>query len=249
MNRFLLCLIGLFLFSACTKKLAVFSSKSEQLNLNNLDYENLSLKSRIKYKDENRDLKATANIRVRKDSVIWFSLTPGLGIEAARGIVTKDSIVILDKIHKEYQVLKVADLSDKYHFDFDLKLIESIIIGNLIWPIVDQDEINKEDGFFKVKKSEGDLTVMNYIGSNSMKLEKVQAVSDTSKNALNIDYVDFLKVDSKVVPSEINMLINYRSKRNKAKKVSKVQIKHSKISINKDDLNFAFSIPDKYDPM
>lgn len=249
MNRFFLCLIGLLIFSACTKKLAVFSTKSDQLNLNNLDYENLSLKSRIKYKDENRDLKATANIRVRKDSVIWFSLTPGLGIEAARGIVTKDSIVILDKIHKEYQVLKVADLSNKYHFDFDLKLIESIIIGNLIWPILEKDEINKEDGFFKVRKSEGDLTVMNYIGSNSMKLEKVQAISDTSRNALNIDYIDFLKVDNKVVPSEINMLINYRSKRNKAKKVSKVQIKHSKISINKEDLNFAFSIPDKYDPM
>lgn len=249
MNRFILCLTGLLAISACSKKLAIFSSKSEQLNLNNLEYENLSLKSKIKYKDENRDLKATANIRVKRDSVIWFSLTPGLGIEAARGIVTKDSIIILDKIHKEYQVLKVAELSNRYHFDLDLKLIESIIIGNLIWPITDRDEINKEDGYFKVQKSEGDLTILNFIGSNSMKLEKIQAISDTSRNAMNIDYVDFLKVDGKIVPSEINMLINYRSKRNKAKKVSKVQIRHSKININKEDLNFAFSIPDKYDPM
>lgn len=249
MNRFILCLAGLLVLSACSKKLAIFSSKSEQLNLNNLEYTNLSLKSKIKYKDENRDLKATANIRVRKDSIIWFSLTPGLGIEAARGIVTKDSIVILDKIHKEYQVLKVEELSDKYHFDFDLKLLESIIIGNLIWPIESDDEIKKADGYFTVQKTEGDLTVLNYIGSNSMKLEKIQAISDTSRNAMKIDYVDFLKVDEKIVPSEINMLINYRSKRNKAKKESKVQIRHSRININKEDLNFTFSIPDKYDPM
>ncbi|MEO9965276.1 MAG: DUF4292 domain-containing protein [Reichenbachiella sp.] len=249
MNRFILCLTGLLILSACSKKLAIFSSKSEQLNLNNLEYENLTIKSKIKYKDENRDLKATANIRVRRDSIIWFSLTPGLGIEAARGIVTKDSIIILDKIHKEYQVLRVSELSDKYHFDFDLKLIESIIIGNLIWPIESDDEISKEEGYFKVQKSEGDLTVMNFIGSNSMKLERMQAVSDTSKNAMKIEYVDFLKVDGKVVPSEINMLINYRSKRNRAKKESKVQIRHSKISINNDNLNFGFSIPEKYDPM
>lgn len=249
MNRFILCLAGLLIFSACSKKLAIFSSKTSQLNLNNLDYDNLSMKSKIKYKDENRDLKATANIRIKKDSIIWFSLTPGLGIEAARGIVTKDSVIILDKIHKEYQVLKVSELSDKYHFDFDLKLIESIIIGNLIWPITSKDEIKKEEGYFKVRKSEGDLIVMNYIGTNSMKLEKIQAVSDTSRNAMSIDYTEFLKVDNKIFPSEINVQINYRSKRNRASKVSKVQIRHSKININKEDLNFSFSIPDKYEPM
>lgn len=249
MNRFILCLASLLVFTACNKKLAIFSSKSSQLNLNNLDYENLSMKSKIKYKDENRDLKATANIRVRKDSIIWFSLTPGLGIEAARGIVTKDSIIILDKIHKEYQVLKVSELSEKYHFDFDLKLLESIIIGNLIWPITSNDNIKKEEGYFKVQKTEGDLMVMNFIGTNSMKLEKIQAVSDTSRNAMLIDYSEFLKVENKVIPSEINVQINYRSKRNKAKKVSKVQIRHSRININKEDLNFSFSIPDKYDPM
>ncbi|UXX80664.1 DUF4292 domain-containing protein [Reichenbachiella carrageenanivorans] len=249
MNRFILCLAGLLALTACSKKLAIFSSKSNQLNLNNLDYDNLSMKSKIKYKDENRDLKASANIRVKKDSIIWFSLTPGLGIEAARGIVTKDSIVILDKIHKEYQVLKVSELSDKYHFDFDLKLLESIIIGNLIWPINNEDDIKKEDGYFKVKKSQDNLTVMNFIGSNSMKLEKIQALSDTSGNAMSIDYAEFLKVNDKVIPSEINIEINYRSKRNKAKKVSKVQIKHSRININKEDLNFTFSIPDKYEPM
>jgi len=249
MNRFILCLAGLLVFSACSKKLAIFTSKSSQLNLNNLDYENLSLKSKIKYKDENRDLKATANIRVKKDSIIWFSLTPGLGIEAARGIVTKDSIIILDKIHKEFQVLRISELSEKYHFDFDLKLLESIIVGNLIWPIKSSDDIKKEDGFFKVKKSDENLRVMNFIGTNSMKLEKIQAISDTSRNALFIDYTEFVKVEDKVVPSEINMQINYRSKRNKAKKTSKVQIRHSKININKEDLNFSFSIPDKYDPM
>lgn len=249
MNRYILCLAGLLMLTACSKKLAIFSSKSSQLNLNNLDYDNISMKSKIKYKDENRDLKATANIRIKKDSIIWFSLTPGLGIEAARGVVTKDSVIILDKIHKEYQVLKVSELSEKYHFDFDLKLIESIIIGNLIWPITNNDEIKKEDGYFKVQKSEGDLNVLNYIGTSSMKLEKIQAVSDTSKNALYIDYTEFLKEDGKVLPSEINMQINYRSKRNKAKKVSKVQIRHSKISIDKEDLNFSFSIPDKYEPM
>lgn len=176
-------------------------------------------------------------------------VAPGLGIEAAKGIVTKDSIVILDKIHREYQVLQVSELSDKYHFDLDLKLIESIIIGNLIWPITNNDKIKKEDGYFKVQKSEGGLSVMNFIGTNSMKLEKTHALSDKSRNAVSIDYVEFIKVGDKIVPSEINMQINYGSADNNPKKSSKVQMRHSRISINKEDLNFGFNIPSKYGPM
>jgi hypothetical protein len=246
MNKLLLFFTVLLLVSGCNSKFSKFGSKRDKLNLNNLEYNNISLKSRIKYKDENRDLKATANIRIKRDSIIWFSLSPGLGIEAARGVVTKDSIVVLDKIHKEYQVLRISEMSEKFHFNFDLNLIESILIGNLIWPIENNDEIKKEDGYFKVKKTEGDLSILNYIGASSMKLEKLGAVSDSSANGLNIQYSEFQEINDKDVPSEILMQINYKSKRNRASKTSKVYIKHSRITLDKENMNFSFHIPSKY---
>lgn len=249
MNRFLIGIAVLLSCAACTKKLAIFSSKSDQLNLNNLTYDNVSLKSKIKYKDENRDMKATANIRIKKDSIIWFSLTPGLGIEAARGIITKDSVVILDKIHKQYQVLKIKELSEKYHFSLNLELLEAILVGNLIWPVEKEDEVQRKEGYFQVEKSEGDLIVRNFIGTNSMKLERILAKSDSSAHSMDINYTSFEEVHENVYPSEVTMEINYRSKRNNAKKVSKVLLRHSKIEVDKPNINFSFKVPSKYVPM
>jgi hypothetical protein len=70
------------------------------------------------------------NIRMKKDSIIWLSVT-GVGLEVARGIITPDSIVFMDKIHKDYFVFNYEQLSKQYNFDLNFALLQSVIIGNL----------------------------------------------------------------------------------------------------------------------
>ena len=70
---------------------------------------------------------------MKKDSLIWISVT-GVGFEVARGLITKDSIVFMDKFHKEYFAFNYEQLSKKYNFDLNFALLQSIIIGNLPFP-------------------------------------------------------------------------------------------------------------------
>ena len=53
--------------------------------------------------DKGKNPDITANVRMIKDSAIWISLSATiLGVEIYRTLITRDSIIILDKQKKEY---------------------------------------------------------------------------------------------------------------------------------------------------
>jgi len=244
MNRPVLCLLGILALTSCSKTL--FSTDPNKFNLNNVAYEYLTLKSKVQYEDENTSHKGIANIRIKKDSIVWFSITPGMGIEAARGVILEDSVKIINKIEKEYSVESIDKLLDKVHFDFDLSMVESILIGNLIWPIKAEDEINRIKGYFVFTKHYQNLTITNYIGTHSKKVEKLEAKSDSTTNTLNIQYSDFKKESGKIIPSKIDVQIKYNTKTDNIQKMSNITIEHAKVEIDKNNLKFSFSIPKKY---
>lgn len=247
MSKALVCILVIVSLTSCNKKFSFFNTDPSKLNINNLDYEYLSLKTKIKYKDDSKSQKATANIRFKSDSLIWFSITPGLGIEAARGLISRDSIIILDKIHKEYSIIKFEDLSNQYHFNLDFNLIESILLGNMVWKVESSDKVIKEPGLYNITKKNGDLTISHLIGNNTMKLEKVFAISDSTKNSLDINYQDFEKINDKVFPKSVDIYIKYKAKNSNSEKFSNITLEHNKVEIDKKKLKFSFNIPSKYE--
>ena len=241
---FLLLVLGL---SSCNKRFSFFNADPSKLKIKNLDFDYLTLKTKIKFIDGDNNQKATANIRIKQDSLIWFSITPGLGIEAARGLISKDSIIILDKIHKEYSILKFDDLSDKFHFDLNYKLIEAVLVGNMIWKVEASDKVIKEPGLYNITKKNGNLTISHLIGNNTMKLEKIYAISDSTKNSLDINYNDFELIDSQAFPNSAEIYIKYVAKIDNSEKFSNITLQHTKVEIDKKKLKFSFNIPSKYE--
>lgn len=247
MNRLIYCAAILLFFTSCSKNFVLFNNNPDRFNLNNLEFETLSLRTKIKANHHGESLKATANIRMKKDSIIWFSLTPGLGIEAARGIITKDSIAVIDKINKQYEIMKFDDLNEEMHFEFSYNLIESIIIGNLIWTIEQNDEVERETGYYSISKAKGDISITNYIGANSKKLEKIEAQQLNTDNILKINYDGFQEFSEKIIPTDAKIQIKHRQKKDNVQKLSNINMQHTRIEIDKKNLKFAFSIPSKYE--
>src|SRR5437870_9115346 len=59
------------------------------------DFTWLSAKADVEYTDRNNETTTfDVNVRMKKDSAIWISITPLLGIEVARVLVTPDSMRI-----------------------------------------------------------------------------------------------------------------------------------------------------------
>lgn len=74
-----------------------------------------------------------ANIRMRSDSVLWVSISPGLGIEAARVLITKDSIKVMDKINKTLLLRDFNFFNNYLPYPIDFPILQNMLLGNLIF--------------------------------------------------------------------------------------------------------------------
>jgi len=130
--------ISLFSTTACKSvktaqgvRLKVRSSEYllEKLHAQNLEVEWLSAKARITFNDNGKSRKASANIRMRKDSVIWMNVKK-LGVEGARILITPDSVYIVDRINKQYAITDFSFIENEYHLPANFKVLQNLILGN-----------------------------------------------------------------------------------------------------------------------
>lgn len=243
MNRYLgFTLLMLLVLTSCNKKLSnIFDRNTGRLSVREVAFEQLSAKAKIDFDSEKNGLSGTANIRIQKDSIIWVSLSPGLGIEAARVLITRDSIFLVDKVHKEYQKIAFRELSEKFDFDINYTIIQSLILGNLIYPY-DREKIVKSSAGYLYSQHHSNFFFENIIGSKSMKLEKLQVTDTLTENTISVNYGDFQLVQEQILPFEIKAKLNYK---NQSKKPTEVEIEYKQANIEKKPLRFPFNIPQK----
>lgn len=144
-----LSLLGLFLIVSCkptldlTQRKPKLQPKEAQLlykklgeRLVNFHWLTGKIDSKAKFKGSDNEF--TTNFRIQKDSLIWLSIAPLLGIEAARVVITPDSVLFIDKINKKYfsgnddylqKLLKIDEI--------DLCFLQSILLGE---PVLLDDE-------------------------------------------------------------------------------------------------------------
>ncbi len=244
MNKSLVAILILgVLIVGCGKKFSkLFYREPATITVNEFDFDYLSAKLKIDY-DGDKNLSGIANLRMRKDSVIWISLSPGLGVEVARMLITKDSISIIDKYNKKYIVTDFEKLSKKFDFNIQYSLVESLLLGNLISPYTNE-KLKKIEEHYNYQQQLGNYSFTNAIGSKSMKLEKLHVQDTVSKSSILVNYGGFQLVEDQILP----FIINASHTKGKSEVAStKVDIEYSKAEIEKKPLKFPFNVPQKYE--
>lgn len=250
-------IILVFLFSACSKKVVGVKSSPDlkEFKVDNVDFTYLTTSSKIKFSNGDKNLNATANIRMKKDSIIWISVTPGFGIEAARGLITRDSLVFINRLNREYAAYNFKDLSREFNFDINFDLVQAVLLGNMLVAIDPGDKVKKEASFFVVRQEEGPLSIENFIDAQTQKLRRVAIVEKEKQdnfglkaknNTLNLSYSDFQKLEEKILPFKNTVSLDYYH-HNGQKKRTQIDIQHKKASFADEALRFPFSIPKKYE--
>lgn len=256
MNKttWVLCLlINLTIISAC-KKIPTASPDlvtSTELDLDkiDLDFDYLTTSSKIKFSNDEKNISANASIRIKKDSIIWISLSPGFGVEAARGKATQDSLIIINRLDNEYLAFDFKKLSEKFNFDITYDLLQAALLGNMPIDISQEDKVQKESAFFVIKQESGDVSINNYVNPGIMKVAKVE-MREKNKNAgrdntLFLQYDDFKDLDNQIIPFINLVSLNYRNGRNSQH--TEINIEHKRASFSQEVLKFPFNIPDKYE--
>ena len=239
-------LVCLMVLQGCGKRLFNFKSNlKEQYRVEEIEFEYLSSRTKFKYKNGKDKTRANAFIRMKKDSIIWFRLTPGAGIEAARGTITQDSLILVDKINKQVFRYSFETLSQEYNFEFNFDLFQSVLIGNMPIPASNEDAFAEKGNKFVISQTVGDLNIDNTIDEKTRKLEDLEATSTVNDNTLSLKYSEFKELNDKPFAYKAEMLLNYFVEGKKEQ--ATIDIEHKRVKIEEKELKFPLIIPAKYE--
>ncbi len=210
------------------------------------NFKTLNIKFNVKYEKKSQSMSLKGNLKILKDSIIWVSLSPGLGIEAARLMCTKDSVFFLDKMGGSLTKGKYEYLKNLYKIDVDYNSLQAILTNNFfIYPSV----LNEKKEFlekFSIAKDSVELAVYrkdDYSVENLVNIEK--SIYRISSYMIND------------VPNKRNLFVNYQSKNNldvknfpgsisikstNEDKFLNLELDYTKITLN-EDLTFSFKVP------
>jgi len=177
-------LITLLVVSACKSKKetvkkdplrnrsAGFLLRHYEENKFDFDWAGMKVDAEYMVMGETQGFKAT--IRMKKDSAVWISITPALGIEMIRMLVTPDSLKYLSKIpeNKFYYLGTFEDINKLIGVGLDFDMLQDILIGNAIG-------LEKDEGRFRSEtEDESYLLISKYkrrvrrvVGVDDRKLE------------------------------------------------------------------------------
>lgn len=102
-----------------------------RLKENTIDYKTFSAKARLSYSTPKESQKGiTTYIRMQKDSAIWISVRPVLGIELIRVLITPDSIKMINFFKNTLTVAGTDSLQQVLHIPYDFSMLQNLILGN-----------------------------------------------------------------------------------------------------------------------
>ncbi|MEX2593883.1 MAG: DUF4292 domain-containing protein [Anditalea sp.] len=243
-SRFLLAFfLTLIFLSGCAKKPLLYSTDEimEEFDPNYLDFDYLSAKSRIVLEEQSgRTTRGVLNLRAKKDSVIWFSLSPGLGIEAARGIITKEEIKIKDRINGKEIHMTYDKFEEEYGVKLSLYLFQNILFANVPHEFGYRDRVIRIGKTFELLQRRENVRYKSIISASHGKVMELETVSKTDDGKVSAIYPEFKDVENQPFAHKIliNMVLNLA---NKPKSRMLVNLEINKVDLTDGPLSFPFN--------
>lgn len=203
--------------------------------LNSFDYDYLSFKAKCDYKDLKNDQSFTMNIRMKRDSVIWLSIS-SVGFEFARALLNKDSVYIISRLEKRYY---------SYGYDYIKKLsgttltllqIQNLLTANLLF-LPEKYIATPERTNFKT--TEGYIENVLVVGEKEkIVLQILQHLVEESNARVN--YSNYKKTEKQLFPGQVDIEV-ITPKR-------KINLNMENSGISTDSITaFPFEISSKYE--
>jgi hypothetical protein len=104
------------------------------LEKSHFDFQWLGMKISTETEFNNERESFKANIRMKRDSAIWISVSPLMGVEMLRVLITRDSVKYVSKIprNKHYYVGDFKAISEKLGMEVDFDMLQALLVGNPI---------------------------------------------------------------------------------------------------------------------
>ncbi len=197
-------------------------------------------------------------IRIKKDSLIWISISPLLGIELLRVLLSNDSVYIMNRINKSYFVGDYDYINLMMNTAFDYDMIQALLIGNdfsyyensIFKSVLDNKQYKLTTlGRKKLKErvrnqDDKDRVLIQdiWLDPENFKIVR-ESIKEIKKgnNKLNVEYLKFEELNGMLFSVENTYEVIAENK-------VFIRLKYSKIRIN-EKVSLSYTIPASYKPM
>jgi len=193
--------------------------------------------------------------RARKDSVLWISISPLLGIEVARVLITRDSVFFMDRLHKRFQAADYGFLNNLLRMNIDFEIVQGVFTGNIFAYKKNKfnSVYNDENRFYilstlskhKLKRSleekDPNKPVIQdmWVSDLNYRISKLSIEDDKVNKKLVTQYDDFRSTGAGLFPFDSHTTIF-------AERTIQLHIRYHKLKVG-DVQEFPFRIPDSYE--
>jgi len=241
---FVFVMAALLTIQSCSKKtVPTLPPPPKTLDIEQIEFGYMHGKARLVFKDDKKVRDVKANIRIRKDSVIWMTFSV-VGVQGGKALINKDSITIVSTVDKEYYVFDFAELSARFNFKIDYSVIEAAMLGNPIKSNTSVNEIGQEGDRDMLLQKEGSVVIKNLINPILKKIEYVELVESSTSNMLKLEYTNFQPLGDKNFA--YNGTVNVFYKTSAGLINNTITIEYNKAEVGDKELKFPFNIPKRY---
>ena len=218
------------------------------------NFKYLSSKANVSYTDKSgQATDFDINLRLKYDSIVWISITPLLGIEVARVLITRDSVYILDRLHKTIQKRNFAYFEDLLRTNVDFNMIQSVIVGNYFQylekeklrsmyedePYIILSTLNKRQARrASEEKDPNKPVVQDFWIDGNYRIAKSRISDEKKDRWVEATYSKFSEVGGYLFPG--NLVVTIASST-----PTIIRVEYTKV-VSEDTLQLPFTIPEKY---
>lgn len=216
----------------------------------------INAKASVTTIDDGNETSFNISMRAKKDSVIWISISPLLGIEVARVLITPDTVKFLDRLHGKYQVNTFETINKLLQLKVNFEIVQSLLYGNFFAYKKNENRFNSvylEDKYYilssltkhKLKRSleekDPNKPIIQdvYINHVYFRILKMAVEDQRIGKSLETEYDDFRVTEAGQFPFKSVTRIT-------AEKNFEIRIEYGKVSTGEPQ-EFPFSVPNNYE--
>ncbi|HUX83952.1 MAG TPA: DUF4292 domain-containing protein [Chitinophagaceae bacterium] len=206
-----------------------------------IPFQSFSAKLKVDYSDSRGDQTAiTAFVHLQKDSAIWISITPLLGIEMARVLITPDSVMIMNKINKTIKTRGTDLIRQILNIPADFSTLQDILIGNPIFLNGEVKDYSRSPSLISFTCLDSSLQSHYIVFSDDYRIQDFR-LSDrdtASGRYCDITFGDYAEVDGRNFSTRRRIFAEDTS-------VTQINLSFSRVRFDQP-LSFSFYIPSDY---
>lgn len=224
--------------SAVIKK-AIF----DKVHSNQINFTYFLGKIKIDFNDsKGKNTNATAFVRIKKDSLMWISITGALGIEGFRILIRPDSVWVMDKLEKTYAARSVDYLRDIVKLPVDFGVLQDLIIGNPIYFTTNVTSF-KTSGNTLMAISTGEYfkhLVTLDTATNMLLHSKLDDIDELRNRTCDITFSNYATIQNRLFSNMRAITVTEKTKLD-------VMLEFKQVSFDQPQ-SFPFNIPKNYTP-